>query len=275
MRGSSLRATCTPPFVHRGIDRKLAGHDHVVQVDHAPPFQLRAKTQIEIFRHGVATPAAGGLDRLAPPHATRAIEAQEALGPGARRLFDDEMAVEKNGLHAREPRGFSVQVAPTCLDDTDARLQQVWHGSFQEIGRWYEVGVEDRDEVATAVLHPRGQGARLIAAAVGAVQVLHVEPAPAQKRTCPPYELRRAVGRVVENLDLQALARVVEVCHRLEEPTRHETLVEQGQLHRDARPLAGIRRRREGASPSTQEQEKQERIRRVAGEMEERLDLHT
>jgi len=77
-----------------GVGGNFAGDDEIVQVGHAPTTHLHAHAEIEIFGHGVARPTAGIEHGLAAQHATRAIEAEEATGRVARRLLDDEVAVE-------------------------------------------------------------------------------------------------------------------------------------------------------------------------------------
>ena len=47
--------------------------------------------------------------------------------------------------------------------------------------------------------------------------------------------LARLVGRVVEHLNLEQLARVVDLAHRVDQPIRHIHLVVERQLDRDDR----------------------------------------
>ena len=92
-----------------------------------------------------------------------------------------------------------------------------------------------------ATLETGLERARLVAVPIGAVEILDVD---AFRREPPHRQLGDApgfVGRVVEHLDLEQLARIVEPAHRLDEPVGDVHLVVERKLNRDDR-----RRRQRG-----------------------------
>jgi Protein of unknown function (DUF3303) len=117
------------------------------------------------------------------------------------------------------------------------------HRLQQEIFRRHEIGVEDSDELALRRLHARLQSASLEALAMGAVMISN---SVSQGGIALDHRLRHfdgLVGGIVEQLDVQLVARVIEAANRLHQPVDHELLVEDGQLHRDPRQFFKAGRR--------------------------------
>jgi len=82
-----------------------------------------------------------------------------------------------------------------------------------------------------------------IAVAIGPVQVgdrlgIHAREAAGVARDDLAGYRYRLVGRVVEQLNLEAIARVFELADRIDQPVDDKLLVEDGQLHRDEGQLA-------------------------------------
>src|SRR5690606_15443487 len=101
--------------------RNLGRRDDLVQIEGPPSRQLRAVTQVQILAQRVRLPAAGAriLDARAPPHAPRAVEAEEAacrLPPG---LLHGEVTVERQRLAGCEPGIVAIQVSPARLHEAD------------------------------------------------------------------------------------------------------------------------------------------------------------
>ena len=116
-----------------------------------------------------------------------------------------------------------------------ARVGEVRHQPGQEVGGRDEVGVEDGDELAARRLQPGLERARLVPGAIGAVEVLDVD---ALRGEAPDRQLgdaARLVGRVVQHLDFEQLARVVDAAHRLDQAIGDVHLVVERQLDRDDR----------------------------------------
>jgi hypothetical protein len=145
------------------------------------------------------------------------------------------MAVEQYRLRFRQQRVVLVDVAPPRLDHPDLRIGEVREQSEQEVPRRDEIRVEDRDIFAARDLQAGLERARLVTDAVPAVQVLDVDPL---GRVAPHRELGNTlglVGRVVEHLDLQQLARIIDGAHRLDQPVGDVHLVVERKLDRDRR----------------------------------------
>ncbi len=225
------------------LDGQFRGRDQVGHEQELPAAQLRAIAQVEVFGQRVVLPAARVADRRAAPHAGRAVEVEEATRPVARAVLEHEVAVEQHRLDFRQERVVLIEMAPARLHERKLRIREVADRPPQEVGRRHEVGVEDRDELAARGLEPRVERARLEARAIRPVQVLDVEPA----RRLPPHrELRdvtRLVGRIVQDLDLELVLRIVDRRHRVDQAIDDVHLVVEGKLDRDDRPLVHRRRR--------------------------------
>src|SRR5205085_1266186 len=150
------------------------------------------------------------VDRAAAPDPARAVEVEEAPRAAARGLLDLEMAVEDDPLELREEREVAVEVRPARLDEADLRVREVVHGLPEHVRERGEVGVEDRDELALRGLEAVREGARLEALAALAADELDVGAARAPLGDLAARDLERLVDRVVEDLHLEAVARVVE-----------------------------------------------------------------
>jgi hypothetical protein len=91
-------------------------------------------------------PAAGEFDGAAAPHAGRPVEVEEAAGAVANSLLDDEVAVEQDGLEAREQVRAPVDVRPAHLRAGDERVVEEVYELAKCLRPGDEVGVEDGDE---------------------------------------------------------------------------------------------------------------------------------
>ena len=91
-------------------------------------------------------------------------------------------------------------------------IGEVMDGAHQEIFRRNEVGVEDGDELALRRLQPFLQRARLEAFAIGAMVI---GDRIAQRGIALDQALRDdldgLVGRIVEHLDIELLARILQL----------------------------------------------------------------
>ena len=103
-----------------------------------------------------------------------------------------------------------------------------------------EVGVEDRDELALRDLEARVERAGLVADAVDAVEVDDVDALVARSRSTCARDERACVSSVESSSTwISSVARVVHAADRIEQPRRDRRLVEERQLDRDERQLAG------------------------------------
>src|SRR5262245_33337264 len=88
----------------RDDDRQLRRTHEVRQIHDGPTAKLGAVTEVEILGERVMGPAAGVLDRGAPPDPGRPVEVEEEAALAARRLLDSEVAVDAEGLGHGEKR---------------------------------------------------------------------------------------------------------------------------------------------------------------------------
>ena len=167
-------------------------------------------------------------------------------GPGARRLFDAEMGVERHHLHLGQRIFVRIEKIETRLHEGRVRLgEERPHAAPQEIHRRYVVDIENGEIIVRRLLHGLMQGAALVAAAVGTLQRHDVEAPGAQFRRYRACQFGGLVGAVVEDLDMQLVARPVEGRRGLDATAHDGTFVEGRDLHDDMRQL-GIRRQRRG-----------------------------
>ncbi len=104
-----------------------------------------------------------------------------------------------------------------------------------------EIGVEDGDKLAGGDFQAGVERARLIAFAVGAMVIADVV---AQRGVALDHAARHFdgfVGGVVEHLNLQLLARILELADAVHQPIDDVLLVEDGQLDGDLRQLRKAR----------------------------------
>ena len=236
-----------------GVDlgRQLGRHHQVGKVEELPAGQLGAVGEVEVFGQGVVRPAAGLVDRLPAPDPGGAVEVEKTAAALARGVLDHKMAVEKDRLSAGQQRIVSVDVTPAGLHHADLGIHEMGHAPAQELGTRNKIGIEDGDQLASRRLETGGQGAGLEARPIVAMQVVDVEAFLALALDQRGDQLDGLVGRVVEHLDLQPVARIVDTAHGLDQPLRDVLFVEDRQLDGDDRPARGIgyigRLRRAGA----------------------------
>ena len=180
-------------------------------------------------------PAAAVHDGFTTPDTGGAVEVEEVAGTVPATVLEHEVAVEKDGLDLRQERVVPVDVTPARLDHGDGRIDEERHRASQEVGRRNEVRIEDRDEVAFGDLHAGFERARLVARSIGPVKIADVDPL----RRVPPHRLfgdaARFVGGVVEHLNLEELARILQPADGIDQPIRHVHLVVDRELNRDWR----------------------------------------
>ncbi len=236
---AGLGAALRPPVLLRleavHLGRHLPRRHDVRQEHEAPAFELGAVAEVEILGERVVLPASRRLDGGAAPHARGAVEIEEPAGPAAAAVLEDEVGVELNSLDLGEQRLCLVEVAPARLHHAHARVPEVRQRAAQEIRRRLKVRVENRDVLPGRRLEPRRKRARLEPGAVEAVPQGYVDARggePAHRAFC---DLGGLVRRVVQHLNLQERARIVQATDRLQQRLDHIHLVVDGELDRHAR----------------------------------------
>jgi hypothetical protein len=133
-------------------------------------------------------------------------------------VFEHEVPVEQNRLNTRQRRIVVIEVAPARLDDRQFLVdREIRHRAPQEVRGRHEVGIEDGDEFTGGGLESRLERAGFETRPVGAVVVRDVEPAARVALNRQLRDVAGLVGRIVQNLDLQLLARVVDAAHRIDQ----------------------------------------------------------
>ena len=112
-------------------------------------------------------------------------------------------------------------------------------------GRRHEIGVEDGDEFAGRGFEPCGQRAGLVAGAVVAMQIADRQAERLIALDARARHFLRFVGRIVEHLNVEQFARIIEARHRVDQALDDVALVVDGKLYGNLGPL-GHRRRRAG-----------------------------
>jgi len=129
-------------------------------------------------------------------------------------------------------------VGPAGLDHADAGVGELVDDAADPVGPGDEVGVEDGDEIALGDFEAFLEGSGLEAVAVGAMDV--VDGLGRKSFGASGIALHDGlgddggfVGGVVEELDLEAVARVVEAAAGVDEAVDNELLVIDGELDGD------------------------------------------
>jgi hypothetical protein len=146
------------------------------------------------------------------------------------------------GLPAGVSKVITIEVAPTSLNHADSLVAEIRQHATQELRFGNKIRVKDGDVLTGGMTETITQGAGLIAFARVAMQVSGID-------AFPPHLLHRAardiaglVSRIVQNLDLQTVTRIVEQPDGIQQAPYNIALVEDRQLYRDAGPFGRIRR---------------------------------
>ena len=193
---------------------------------------------------GFMLPTAGFVDGRAPPHSRRAVEIEENAAARSRRVLEHEMAVEQNGFHLGQHRVVAVDVRPARLHHAHFGIGEVMDALQQKIGGRNKISVKDGDEFSRRCSQSFRQSARFVALTIVAVQVLDRMSQGGVALHQKAGDFNGFVGRVVEQLDVEVLARIVEPADGVEQPIYHVLLVEDRQLHSDPWQVIEIEMRR-------------------------------
>ncbi len=122
---------------------------------------------------------------------------------------------------------------PAGLHHADPGVRHRREELFEEAGLGDEIGVENENVVAGRRLETRGEGARLVAAAGGAVEDRDVDAPPPPLAGALTGQGGGLVGGVVEDLDLEEVAGVGEAAGGVDEALDDVPLVVGGELDGD------------------------------------------
>jgi len=213
--------------------RELPGHPDVVTIDAPPPGQLRTVAQLQVLGEGRAAPAPDRLEAAPPPHPGRAVEVEEEAGAVPGSVLDREVCVQEERLRPRQPALPPVQVTPGRLHEAHVRMGERGQESAHEIRGRDEVRIQDQEELAPGPRRAGRQRPRLVALAPLAPEVPHVDASPAPRGHAPRHDLHRLVVRVVEDLHLEPVRRIVDPASGVDGAGHDVGLVVDGDLDRD------------------------------------------
>src|SRR4029453_17609075 len=215
---AGLDRTLCPPMLLRlkaiYVDGKLGRHDGLRQVNEPPAFHLRSIAEVEVFGQRVVMPASRiDYAGFAPdPGSAVEVKKSSAATPGS--LLEEEVPIKEERLHLGEQGILAVQVAPAHLHHADMRIGKVINGASQRVGPGYEISVKNEDELTGGSLQTRGEGARLETGSMIAVIVVHVGASRPKSGDFAGGDLLSLVRGIIEDLDLEFFAWIVELADR-------------------------------------------------------------
>ena len=226
-----------------GLDRQLRGALDRGRVDELPALKLGAIAQIGIFGERVVLPAAGVRDHRLAQDAGRAVEVEKQPAAEARDVLQHKVAVEQDRLHFGQDVMAAVQIRPARLHHADLGIGEMVHGALQKIDGRDEIGVENRDHFAGSGLQTVFERPGLVSVPVGPVDVLDGQAGIAILADQFLGEGMRIVGGIVQHLDLEQVAGIIDLGGFLQQAFDHEALIENRELDGDARQFGKAHRR--------------------------------
>ncbi len=217
------------------------------QIEKFPAAKLRTVGKIGVFGERVVFPATGGFDGRPAPNSGGAVEIEESAAAGTSAVFDDEVAIEQNRFDLREERVVAIEIGPAGLDHADVlsfnEIEKIRNGAAKEVGFRDEVRVEDGDEFSLGSLEAVFEGAGFEPFAISPVNVGDGHALGGMAVNAGFGDFAGFVGGIVEDLNVEKFARVVEARNSFDKALDDIALVENGKLNGDARPLFYFRRR--------------------------------
>ena len=145
-------------------------------------------------------------------------------------------------------------MTPSHLHHPYPGIGEVIDGAFQRVGRRDEIGVENENELAFRAVQAGRERPGFEALSIVSMTILDVEAFGFQAGGFARGNLAGFIRRVVQNLDLKPVSRVVEAADRPNEPANDVVLIEDRQLHGDERQFAEILRWLNSFTPVSQEE---------------------
>src|ERR1700693_265729 len=124
-------------------------------------------------------------------------------------------------------------MAPSRLDHADFRIGEEMNRSLKQIARRNEICVENADEFAIGRFQSHRERAGLETSAIDAMNQLNVVTALAQFCRAGRGNFASIVRGVIEDLDLEQLARIIDFADRTEQSLDDVDLVKNRQLDGD------------------------------------------
>ena len=126
-------------------------------------------------------------------------------------------------------------MAPARLHETNPLIAKIGNRPLQKARRRDEIGVEDRHELALRFREAGLQRTGLEPFPVEPADVRNVEPLFCPTADEPGDQEPRLVGRIVQHLDLEPIARPIERAAGIDQTLDDVQLIEDRKLNRDTR----------------------------------------
>ena len=167
------------------------------------------------------------------------------------------MPVQEHGLRSSQRTRGAIQVSPASLHHPDLWVLEVPDQRGNEVSFGDEVRVENRDELTLGGSQPVPESTRFESLALGAPH--HVDPVSAGAEVAGHAvdDSRSLVGRIIEDLNLQPVRRIVDRSGRSDQSFRDVPLVVHGQLHGHDRRVLRQLDNRLGVLPHQQHRQAQ------------------
>src|SRR6266536_5149383 len=101
-------------------------------------------------------------------------------------------------------------MSPTRLDHSDFRIGEKINGALEQVGLRNKIGVENTDKIAFGGLESCGESTGFETGAIDSMDELNVEAPPAQFIRAGRSQFPSIIGRIIQDLDLEKLPRVVQ-----------------------------------------------------------------
>jgi hypothetical protein len=199
-------------------------------------------------------PATRFLDTRAAPKPGCAIEIKKAPASAARRLLEQKMAVQKHGLHPRQQRVASIQMAPPALNHADLRIGEKMDRPLKQIWRRDEIGIENANKLTGSRLEPDCERTGLEAGSVDTMNQLNIETALPQFFRAGSGHLAGIVGGIVQHLNLEQISRIIELADRTQKALYHVNFIKNRKLNRHFWQLPKLAGRNRGPFAVFQEE---------------------
>src|SRR5207302_416252 len=141
------------------------------------------------------------------------------------------MSIQENCLHPGEQGIAPIQMPPPSLDHSDLRVGEEMDGLFEQVFLWHKIGVQDAKKFAFGSSETHRQRSSLKASAISPMDTLHVKTTLAQFLCTGSGDLASLIRRIVQDLYLQKLLRIIQFAYRTDQSLGHVHFVENWQLH--------------------------------------------
>ena len=123
-------------------------------------------------------------------------------------------------------------MTPATLDHADLRIGEKVDGALKQFWRRNEISVENADELTTGRFESNRERACLEAGPVDPMNELNIEAALTQFLSAGSGHVPRVISRIIQDLDLQQFARVIEFADRTQKALHYVNFIKDRKLDR-------------------------------------------